>query len=467
MSLHFQYDFSGLLKPRIGEGGVDLAEVQALEPRLKSALEAARAMRAKKAVGFWDLPYDKAGFKQVSKVADSCKGFHTLVVVGFGGAALGASAVCRATEIGQASPVKTKPSKPRVLFIDNIDPAYLSGFVAGLDLKGTLFNVVCKTGETIEVLALMSWLVDVVRKKVGKKKVARHFIVTTDKLRGSLLQMAEDLGCANLEIPANVGHRYSVLSAAGLFPAMMSGIRVRKILQGAAEMEKACNLDSWMENPALAGAAFHYLMYASREKRLQVIMPYSTMLMHFSEWFRRLWSESLGKALDRQGNRCHHGQTPVRAVGSTCQHSLSQLFMEGPDDKVMTFITAEVSSARIRIPRTFSQVESAAYLSGKTFNDLLLCEARATEAALGKAGRPSCAIRFRKFDEKALGALFMLMEAQTVLMAELLDVNAFDQPGVELSRQYTYGILGRSGYGGKKSEAEASLASHSQVVVKV
>ena len=164
-------------------------------------------------------------------------------------------------------------------------------------------------------------------------------------------------------------------------------------------------------------------------------------LYGLADWFRQLWAESLGKEKDNAGNTVNVGPTPIKALGATDQHSQVQLYREGPYDKVVVFLSVEKYRATVRIPPFKGH-----YLSGHTLNELIRAEERATRVALTRSQRPTMTIRFPRIDERTVGEFIFMMELATAYAGELFNVNAFNQPGVELAKNYTYALLGREGY---------------------
>jgi glucose-6-phosphate isomerase len=187
-------------------------------------------------------------------------------------------------------------------------------------------------------------------------------------------------------------------------------------------------------------------VWTKKGKSIQVAFPYSNFLWGTAFWFRQLWAESLGKKSDRAGNVVHVGQTPVAALGTTDQHSQVQLYMEGPNDKVFSFWVVEKNKKQAKIPKAKLGLDGFDYLGGKTMAKLLDAERRATEAALATEGRPNCTFTLERVDEEHLGAFLQLMEFETAFLGELLNINAFDQEGVELGKKFTYALMGRKGW---------------------
>jgi glucose-6-phosphate isomerase len=248
-----------------------------------------------------------------------------------------------------------------------------------------------------------------------------------------------------LELPANVGGRYSVLSAVGLFPLAMAGHNITALLAGAAEMAERCARPGLKENPAYMLAA--QAISAGRAGRnILVIMPYVSDLLGVAQWFVQLWDESLGKRLNLAGEEVFAGQTALAAVGATDQHSQLQLFMEGPQDKLLCFISLDNYGRDLEIPPLYDNMPVFSYLGSNSLAELIQAEARATASALALQGRPSLGIRLPAITEHSLGQLLFMLQAATVAAGAMLRIDPLDQPGVELSKKLTYGLMGRSGY---------------------
>jgi glucose-6-phosphate isomerase len=200
------------------------------------------------------------------------------------------------------------------------------------------------------------------------------------------------------------------------------------------------------------GAALNYLLYAKKGKPILVMMPYSHALRDLADWFRQLWAESLGKKLSLQGKVVNVGPTPVKALGVTDQHSQVQLYMEGPHDKAFTLLAVERFEEDVPIPHLYPELEAMAYLGGRSLAELFRAEQLATTWALTKARRPNATILFPQVSPHTVGQFIYLMEVMTAFMGKLLQVNPFDQPGVELGKQATYALMGRAGYDKLRAE---------------
>lgn len=381
--------------------------------------------------------------------------FDNFVVLGIGGSALGPLAVHQALNhyYYNELPPEKRGYRPRFYVMDNIDPVRFNELLQILDPRKTLFNVVSKSGNTSETMAQFLIVRDTLRRVCGDS-YAEHIVITTDKEKGNLLPIALQEGYQRFVIPAGIGGRFSELTPVGLLAAAICGIDVHQLLEGAMAMDKWI-LDSKgvFSNPAQLRAALAHLQW-QKGKNISVFMPYADGLKTMSDWYAQLWAESLGKRLDRQGRVVHVGQTPVKALGVTDQHSQVQLYAEGPDDKVITFVTVEKFKETRQIPIDDELPENIQFLGGRTLEELLFAEQKATEYALTLAGRQHQKIMLSSLDAYNVGQLLLLLEWETAYMGELLNINAFDQPGVEEGKNGTYALMGRKGYEEQKQDIE-------------
>ncbi len=408
------------------------------------------ARRKAGALPFHDLPrQDLAGIERYA--AERRGSFDDLVVLGIGGSSLGLLAVNAALR----TPFPRLEPSPRLSVLDNIDPVRVAALLGALDPRRTLVNVITKSGDTAETmscfLVLRQWLVDA----LGAAGARERLVVTTDASKGALRKIATDEALAAFTVPDGVGGRFSVLTPVGLLPAALLGIDIRGLLAGAASMDRRLASPELMENPALLGAALHHLAYQDG-RRISVMFAYADQLYLLADWYRQLWAESLGKRRRLDGTERPVGPTPVKALGVTDQHSQVQLYRDGPDDKVYTFLGVERFSASVPIPRVAKSagLDAVAYLGGHSLEELLAAEERATEAALFRAGRPVTRIVFPEVTPQAVGEYFHLLEATTVAAGALFGVDPLDQPGVEAGKQYAYGLMDRPGFEQQRSELE-------------
>ena len=424
-------------------GGVaasDWEQAQRDFPRVHAGLGRRRSAGE---LGFLDLPENTALHRQSTDFALRTKGqFDDVVVLGIGGSALGPIAIRTALLKPQWNALSSdeRGGSPRLHVLDNVDPRSIGALLDRLNLARSLFVVTSKSGGTAETMA--QYLVVRARLDASvRAKALDHVVFITDPAKGALRAIAQSEGIPALEIPPAVGGRFSVLTPVGVLPAALVGVDTSALLAGAADMAARCAGDSLRENIAGVFATLQYLADTTLGRHVQVMMPYSDPLRDFADWYVQLWAESLGK--HRASGDAGIGPTPLAALGATDQHSQVQLFMEGPPDKTVSFVTVGEESVSIEIPSLHGDVKELAYLGGHRLGELLDIEQRATAGALAQRGRPNLTIRIDRVDPWHLGALFMLLEIATIYAGELYGVNPLDQPGVELGKQFTYAMLGR------------------------
>jgi glucose-6-phosphate isomerase len=438
--MKIEFDHTNLLADLVGqEHGLTRAEVDGHRSRALDALASFRRQSEAGTYGFPHLPFETATISAVAKYAGTVQGtYDTVCLVGIGGSALGAWAL----DCGVRGPHPVQgahsPSRPRLVILDNVDPEFTRQALDSMNPRKTLVVASAKSGSTAETVATLM----IVRGWLKSRRV----VVVTSEGKGDLYALAQREGYHTFFLPDNVGGRFSVLSAVGLVPAALIGISIRKLTRGAAAITHRCWQPDLSENPALRAALYHYLLLTRKNKPIQVAFPYSNHLWGTAFWFRQLWAESLGKARNRRGEIAHTGQTPVAALGTTDQHSQVQLYIEGPNDKVFTFWALEKYGDAGRIPKQRLNLDAFDYLAGQSLEKLIQAERRSTAAAMTEVGRPNCTFTLQKVDEEHLGAFLQLMEFETAFMGELLDINAFDQEGVELGKKFTFGLTGRKGY---------------------
>ena len=335
---------------------------------------------------------------------------------------------------------------------DNVDPEGMAALLSMVDPRRTVFNVVSKSGTTAETMAQFMCVYDQIRRSLGKSSLKDHIVVTTDPEQGLLRTMSEKMSFETYDVPPGVGGRFTVLTPVSLLPLAIAGVNVAELLRGAAVAAEDCTKASMWSNPAYLFAA---LMFALREKKKRstvVMMPYADSLAGVADWFAQLWAESLGKRLSVKGREVWAGQTPIKAVGATDQHSQLQLYMEGPQDKAVVFLGVESYRVDIKIPALFKELPDIAYLGGSSLGDLLRTEQAATARSLAVAGRPNLTMTMPKVTPASLGYLLYMLEVATVASGYLYQIDPLDQPGVEMGKKFTYGLMGRTGYENFKTE---------------
>ncbi len=446
-------------------GGVTPQGLQGLETELAAVHRQLDEQRQSGKLGFWGLP--QQGPEQLEPIlqeAERVKSLaDTLVVLGIGGSALGATAVDMALAGSLRHAFPRPQGACRLLVADNSDPRAFAALLENLDLKRTVFNVISKSGSTAETMSQFLVAQERLERELGPQEAYRRLLFTTDPQSGYLRALAAKEPFTCLEVPPSVGGRYSVLTAVGLLPLAAAGYDIEALLAGAASMAARCLEPKLQDNPAYLLAALA-VSHMRAGRNILVMMPYASDLFGLAQWFAQLWAESLGKARDLAGNLVNVGQTPVAAVGATDQHSQLQLYMEGPQDKFICFLTLDNYGADLLIPSRYQDQAALAYLGGRSMAELIQAEAKATAAALAQEGRPSICLRLPGIDEHVLGELLFLLEAATVAAGGLLKINPLDQPGVELGKVLTYGLMGRPGYEEQRARLEALEAGQGFLV---
>lgn len=429
-----ELDFGNMMSDVIGENGLLERQIENLKPVCAKAHEEV-AGRKWPGLAFMDLI--KQDTSQIKEVAREIRNdSENFLLLGIGGSALGPKTILEAM-----SPMHNLRHSPRVFIYDNVDPVTLSNILSLVDLDKTTVNVVTKSGSTAETMASFMIFYDKMKGSKGR------IVAITDPEKGYLRQIAEEDNLTALSIPPDVGGRYSVLCPLGLLLAEVIGVDCEELLAGAARMHERCADPEPWKNPAYLYGTMLYIMDKEEKRNITVMVPYSDRLRPLAEWFCQLWSESLGKL--------GMGSTPYPSIGTTDQHSQMQLWMEGPQDKVVTFIRVEDHGADATIPRVFKDT-GVAYLGGHSLSELFNAEEEATELALAKAGRPNMTIRVPKVDAAHLGELFYFFEIATAYTGFLYGINPFNQPSVEMSKNFTYGMMGREGYEAQREEVEKS-----------
>jgi len=452
-------DYANCLSTRVGAHGLDPA-ILAPGGTIAAAMAAHATSLAKTRGTGWerwrDLPVPPTSdehVRAVRAVVEKCRGrFDTMVVLGIGGSALGNIALQSALNPPTHNLLDAGARRgPRMFVVDNVDPLYFGAVLEFCraqsgGLSRTLFNVISKSGETAETASQFMVIRDRLKRALGASYAA-NIVAITDPAKGTMRQICDREGYATLPVPDGVGGRFSVLSPVGLFSAAMCGIEIEELLAGAADMDSICSREDLSKNPAATIAALLVELGTRHGKSVHVMMPYANSLYLLADWFRQLWAESLGKRVDRQGKTVLAGFTPVKALGTTDQHSQVQLYREGPNDKVFALVEVHGfgEGGDVTIPEGLG-VEATRYLEGASMGALLAAEKRATEYALVESQRPNFTIRFPRIDARHVGQFIQLWEMTTAYAGLMLNIDAYDQPAVELGKQATFGLMGRAGY---------------------
>ena len=444
------FDYNYLMSDFVKDG-ITEEEIAGYE---KKIAEACNVIAKKREDGvntytaWMDLPYSQDDVvNDIKKTADEIKfKFDNFVVLGIGGSALGPIAVQQALNHIYYNDLSKEARNgcPRLYVIDNVDPERMAALFDVIDIEKTMFNVITKSGSTSETMSQYLLVRDMLIEKLGDNYV-NNIIVTTDAEKGNLAKICKVEKFKKFIVPDGVGGRFSELCPVGLLPAAVCGIDIDDMLKGAAHMDEICKEKNLYKNPA-AMFAVQQVIAMNRGKNISVMMPYADSLKYIADWYAQLWAESLGKKYDNDGVVVNKGQTPVKSIGVTDQHSQVQLYTEGPSDKVITFIGVGNYRTRVEIPGGYDDIPSLSFLKGHTFNELILTEQSATEYAINASQKWSRTITLSKLNANTLGQLLYFFEMETAFAGELLNINAYDQPGVEEGKNATYALMGRKGY---------------------
>ena len=461
-------DFNNALSTKVGDHGIEPKTISRWQERIGEIHAELEWELNRGGLGFRWLPHQKQTVTKVREVAGKLRGkVDNFVVLGIGGAALGGIALRTALRgrFYNEQPEARRNGCPRIFIEDNIDPERFGALMDHIDIKKTAFNVISKSGATAETMAQFLIVRQMLQDALGKKFRDR-VVVTTDPETGYLREIVAQDGYQHvLDIPQGVGGRFSVLSPVGLLSAEMAGIDIGRILMGARAMDKRCKDANIWENPAYLSALVHYLADTEAGKSVSVIWPYSDSLSRVGDWYCQLWAESLGKFTDPEKKEGSVGQTPLKSVGATDQHSMLQLYMEGPNDKIFTFIAVRQYRRTVEIPKAFPELLGAGYLGGQSLNSLIQAERRGVTLALADAHRPSITIALPEISEHAVGQLLMMLEIQTAVAGLLYGVNAFDQPGVQTGKDLTFAQMGRRDKASLKSQIMRRMKSDPQYIL--
>ena len=383
---------------------------------------------SKAMTGWLNLCKDEDMFFKIKSFVEKIRTedkYQHVIVFGIGGSSLGAQAIIE----GLKSPFWNRMSAAKrkgfltVDFIDNLDPQIIRNTLSRLKLDQTLFLIISKGGATVETLVPML----IAKEWTGDNFYKQCAFISTEG-KGLLYELSRKNSAQFFSIPENVGGRFSAFSAVGLLPAALSGMDLDLIKEGLLGGYSLCQQQDLRANIAASIALCSYFSY-NAGRNIFVLMPYSSCLKRFSEWFVQLWAESLGK----NGK----GMTPIIAAGATDQHSQLQLFNEGPADKLIGFVKISKHKRDLTVPDYSSEHPEFSAYSNHKVGQILNIELDATRRALTENGKPNFTIVLPELDEYYLSQLMFIFEAATSICGKLLGVNPFDQPGVELAKRYT------------------------------
>ncbi len=466
-ALRITVDYTNMTDKFLGDKGFSAKELDEVKKLAKHAHHYVNDNRGKDELflGWTELPYNQdAIVADILETAKSIrKKFEYFVVLGIGGSALGPTMAFNALcHLHYNDLPKSKRKGPKFFVEDNVDPVRMKELLDVIDPAKTCFNVISKSGATSETMAQYLIISDILKKK--GLNIKDHVVFTTDAARGNLVKISNELGgVKSYVLPDGVGGRFSQLSPVGLLPAAVVGIDIKLLLKGAAFMDKICKNGDMYKNPALLCAGLQFLAM-EKGMNIGVMMPYSDNLKYLSDWYAQLWAESLGKNVKLDGTPCNVGQTPVKALGVTDQHSQVQLYTEGPFDKVVTFLSVGSYKEKFMIPHGCENIPDVSFLGGHTMEELIQAENKATAFALTAAGRLNYTINVPEINAFTLGQLLFLFELQTAYTGAMYNINTFNQPGVEEGKRATFALLGKKGYDAKRAELDAAASDPAYIV---
>ncbi|MCU0578265.1 MAG: glucose-6-phosphate isomerase [Desulfobacterota bacterium] len=467
--MKLELDANLMMAPPLAPGaGISSADLDRLSPRLTAIQQKLESDREAGRLPFLTVPYQPGLVQEIKKYVRGVKGWvENFVVLGSGGSALGARALQTALNPPSFNLLSRTMRKgfPRLFVAESIDPDGFQALLELVDLRKTLFQVISKSAGTAGTISQYLIVRDLLKRRGGNRKESEHLVVTTDPEAGNLRKIIRGDGVAGFEIPPLPGGRFSILSAVGLLPAAMVGIDIEELLAGARDMDRRCRDKSLWKNPAALGAALAFLACGEKKRTIRVFMPYVDALSGIGDWFARLWVESLGQRVDRQGREIRTGQTPVCALGAANQRSQSRPPLEGPADGLFTFVGVKAYGATLPIPAAGPPIEAWNDLSGHSLNELIQSELQATRLTLARVGRPSLLITLPRVNPFTVGQLLFLLELETYLCGQLLEINPLEQPGVEEGKNLAYALLGRKGYENSIQDWEPFLKTESRFII--
>ena len=389
-------------------------------------------------LGWLKLPteYDKKEFERIKKCAQKIrKDSDILLVIGIGGSYLGARAVIEALH---SSFSQMKDDKPHIIFVgNNLSPDYINDVIDVLQGKDFSINVISKSGTTTEPAIAFRIFREILEGKYGIKEARKRIYVTTDKKKGALKQLSDTEGYESFVIPDDVGGRFSVLTAVGLLPIAASGLNIDKLMEGARIAEDKYSDSSLEYNQCYQYAVARNLLY-ERDKSIEMLVSYNPRMHYFIEWWKQLFGESEGK----DGK----GLFPAGVEFTTDLHSLGQYIQEGRKILFETVLDIENSNTDITINMDEDNLDNLNYLYGKKLSYVNKMAMQGTIKAHSEGDVPNIIVHIVKLNEETIGELIYFFEKACAMSAELLEVNPFNQPGVEKYKTNMFKLLKKPGY---------------------
>ena len=438
------------LSTKFIEGFVSSDELSAITPEIEAALKTVKSKSGAGSdfLGWVDLPvdYDKEEFNRIIAAAEKIKSScDILVVIGIGGSYLGARAAIEYVK----SPLynNLKKDTPDIYFAgNNISTTALNDLLSICEGKDICINVISKSGTTTEPAIAFRVFRALLEEKYGKDGARERIFVTTDRARGTLKQFSTARGYETFVVPDDVGGRYSVLTAVGLLPIACAGIDIRAMMEGAALARTELSASDINQNDALLYAAVRNILYR-KGKTTEIMVGYEPYMLMFSEWWKQLYGESEGKD--------NKGLFPASVVFSTDLHSLGQYVQEGVRNIFETVVSVESIGASFTVPNDPENVDGLNFLSGRSLDYVNKTAMKATLCAHTDGDVPNMLLLVEDRSPATFGYMVYFFELACAVSGYTLNVNPFNQPGVESYKKNMFALLGKPGY---ESERDALLA---------
>ena len=369
---------------------------------------------------------------RIQEVANRLKQYDVLVVIGIGGSYLGTKAGLHFLE------TPFKQTKPEILFAGhNMSSNYMVELLKYIQDKNVAVNVISKSGTTTEPAIAFRLIMDQLKERYSKEDLQSRIVATTDQARGALYQLSKTEGYDQFVIPDNVGGRYSVLSPVGLLPLAVAGYDINKMLQGAQKAYQDASISDLTKNVSYRYAVLRYMLY-QQGKKIEMLASYEPNMQYVNEWWKQLFGESEGKE--------YKGLFISSALFSTDLHSLGQYIQEGERHLFETIIHIDTPTKDIEIQKQDSDLDGLNYLAGKTLSYVNTKAEEGTLLAHQEGQVPNIVLHLENVSEASFGYMMYFFEIACAMSAYLIDINPFDQPGVESYKKHMFQLLGKPGY---------------------
>lgn len=403
-------------------------------------------------LGWVNIPssISDADLANINKTADELRSkSDIIVVVGIGGSYLGARAVIEALS-GHFDQLESK--KPTIVYAGhNMSEDYMHDLIALLDKRDYSVIVISKSGTTTEPAIAFRILKNHLTAKYGEGEASKRIVAITDKAKGALRNLADTNGYKTYIVPDDVGGRFSVLTPVGLLPIAAAGIDIKKLVEGAKRIENLCRTNPTGSNPVAQYAAMRHLLYLKGLTN-EIMVNYETRLCYFSEWWKQLYGESHGKQ--------HKGIFPASVSFSTDLHSMGQYIQDGIRNLFETVISVENSNHEVRIPLQDNDLDQLNYIANRRISEINHKAELGTIMAHEDGGVPNIRLVIDNISADSIGEMIYFFEMACALSGYMLNVNPFDQPGVEAYKKNMFALLGKKGFEAQSDALNKRLAQH-------